>query len=395
MKILIVDDDKPNLYVLDSLLRGNGYEVEFALDGAEALEKARQQDFDLIISDILMPRMDGFQFCREVKSDEQLKLIPFVFYTATYTDAKDEAFALSLGAEKFVIKPQEPDVFVEILKQVIEARKAGLLVPVAPVLEEEAVYLKVYNQRLITKLEDKMMELESANKGLRESEKQLREAGERLQALSRRVIEVQEQERRHLAYELHDEIGQFWTAIKLTLEAAIQDNDLEAVHRFCQEASRVADQAIQRARALSVDLRPSVLDDFGLDSALRWFLDRQGRQAGLKIQLRADPSLGRLPPTIEITCFRIVQEAVTNIIRHARAHNVTVEVGQREDDLKVTIKDDGIGFDVEAARERATRGESLGLLSMQERALLVGGALEIRSTPGAGTELLLRLPVRA
>jgi two-component system sensor histidine kinase UhpB len=516
MKILLVDDNQTNLYILVSLLRGNGYEVEYALDGIEALGKARQEDFDLIISDILMPRMDGFQLCREVKSDTRLRLIPFVFYTATYTDAKDEAFGLSLGAEKLIVKPQEPEVFVEIVRAVIAAHEAGHVPPSEPPAEAEAVFLKEYNERLISKLEDKMVELEDTNKTLRQSERkfralveqipaitytaaldetgstsfispqieamlgfssdewladpalwskqlhpedrdrvleeyvrayssrhpfrseyrlltrdgrvvwfrdeamavrdddgrplffqgvmldlttrkqaeeQLQEATDRLQVLSRRILEVQEQERRRLAYELHDEIGQLWTAIKLNLEAAIQFNDLEAVHGFCREASRVADQAIQRARALSVDLRPSVLDDFGLSSALRWYLDRQRQQAGLNIVLKTDPAIGRLPQTIEITGFRIVQEAVTNIIRHARAHTVTVEVGRLENDLQVTITDDGVGFDVETAKKRVTLGESLGLLSMLERALLVGGSAEINSTPGRGTEILLRLPL--
>lgn len=175
MKILIVDDDKENLYMLETLLRGQGYEVESAADGMEALKKTSQAGFDMIISDILMPRMDGFQLCREVKTNEKLKNITFVFYTATYIDPKDEEFALSLGAEKFIVKPAEPDVFMEVLREVIRNYKTETLVVPKPPVEEETVYLKTYNERLVRKLEDKMLQLQSINKALGESERKYRE----------------------------------------------------------------------------------------------------------------------------------------------------------------------------------------------------------------------------
>ena len=175
MKILIVDDDKENLYMLETLLLGQGYEVVSAADGEEALEKALHDDFDLIISDILMPRMDGFQLCREVKADGKLKKIAFVFYTATYTDSKDEEFALSLGVEKFIVKPTEPDIFIEILKEVIRSYKTGTLAAPKPPVEKETVYFKRYNELLVRKLEDKMLQLQSINKTLVESERKYRE----------------------------------------------------------------------------------------------------------------------------------------------------------------------------------------------------------------------------
>ncbi len=119
-KLLIVDDNQQNLYMLQVLLSANGYEVEQASNGVEALEQARRTPPDLVVSDILMPVMDGFALCRAWKKDEQLKKIPFVFYTATYTDPKDEDFALSLGAERFIVKPMEPDKFLVVLQEIIE-----------------------------------------------------------------------------------------------------------------------------------------------------------------------------------------------------------------------------------------------------------------------------------
>ncbi|NQT20782.1 MAG: response regulator, partial [Planctomycetes bacterium] len=160
-KILIVDDNEQNLYMLQVLLKGHGYEVVSAVNGAEALDKARRDPPDVIITDILMPVMDGFTLCREWKKDEVLKAIPFVFYTATYTDPKDERFALSLGAERFIVKPTEPDVFVGMLREVIAEHEAGRLVvlPGAPVTEEPTVF-REYSERLVKKLEKKVLDLE-------------------------------------------------------------------------------------------------------------------------------------------------------------------------------------------------------------------------------------------
>jgi PAS domain S-box-containing protein len=165
MRILNVDDKADNLYLMESMLRGYGYEVVGALNGIEALQKLEDQQFDMIISDILMPKMDGFQLCREVKKNDKLKKIPFVFYTATYTDKKDEDLALSLGASGFIIKPTEPEKFMEIITTLIHEHKEGRLPVPRPVLEEE-IYLKAYNVSLIHKLEDKLEQIEATNREL-------------------------------------------------------------------------------------------------------------------------------------------------------------------------------------------------------------------------------------
>ena len=174
MRILIVDDNKESLYMLESLLQGHGYEVESAIDGLEGLEKASKNHFDMIISDVLMPRMDGFKLCREIKKDKRLKKIPFVFYSATYTDPNDKEFALSLGAERYIVKPTEPDIFIEIIRDIVKKTELEELTPVTPPVPDDTVYLKLYNERLIKKLEDKMLELEEVNRVLKESEKKYR-----------------------------------------------------------------------------------------------------------------------------------------------------------------------------------------------------------------------------
>jgi PAS domain S-box-containing protein len=164
--ILVVDDNPQNLYLLQAILGGRGYRVTEAPNGAEALEKARGERPDLIISDILMPVMDGFELCRRCKCDGLLKDVPFVFYTATYTDPKDEEFALRLGADRFIVKPQEPETFLGMMEEVLSEHKAGRLVSKAEPQHDEAVFFKEYNQALIRKLEAKMVQAEDARRRL-------------------------------------------------------------------------------------------------------------------------------------------------------------------------------------------------------------------------------------
>jgi PAS domain S-box-containing protein len=168
MKILIVDDKKENLYFLETLLNGIGYETISANNGAEAINLAKKSDIQLIISDILMPVMDGFTFCRNCKKDENLKNIPFVFYTATYTEPKDKEFALSLGAVKYILKPQEPDVFIEIIEEVLNDVNSDKIKNIPNEGVSEDVVLREYNSVLVNKLEDKMRQAEQKEIELKE-----------------------------------------------------------------------------------------------------------------------------------------------------------------------------------------------------------------------------------
>lgn len=174
MKILIVDDIQDQLYLLESLLKGNGYAVVPASNGEEALEKLRTEGPDMIISDILMPVMDGFQFLRAVRGDDQLKEIPFVFYTATYTDEKDEEFALKIGADKFIRKPMDPKEFMRIIQGVIEDAKEGKIEPSKSAGMEDEETFKLYSERLVNKLEKKMFDLETEIRKREKEEESLR-----------------------------------------------------------------------------------------------------------------------------------------------------------------------------------------------------------------------------
>jgi len=181
-RVLIVDDNSSNRYLLQSLLEGEGMEVITAENGKEALEMARANPPDLIISDILMPVMDGYAFCRQCKLDEKLRHIPFVFYTATYTEPKDESFALSLGADRFILKPQEPEVIMDMLAEVWKESESKAHEPVKP-LGEEMEFFRQYNEILFRKLEKKMLDLEIMSKELTMEKEELRRSEEFLNSV--------------------------------------------------------------------------------------------------------------------------------------------------------------------------------------------------------------------
>lgn len=173
MKILIVDDRMENRYLLESSLRTGGYDVLVATNGVEALEILHDTPVDMIVTDILMPKMDGFQLCREVKGDENLKKIPFIFYTASYTTPDDKKFGLKIGADRYIIKPMDPDQFLEVINEVLQT--ADMIVPAEPAIkkEEEDRYLQDYSSRLFGQLERKLAQLEEKNRELVESKIEL------------------------------------------------------------------------------------------------------------------------------------------------------------------------------------------------------------------------------
>jgi two-component system, NarL family, sensor histidine kinase UhpB len=216
------------------------------------------------------------------------------------------------------------------------------------------------------------------------TEEELARRTQQLEALSRRLIEAQEAERRAVARELHDDFGQVLTALKLNLQRHDRD-DAETV--------ALVDGAIARMRELAQDLRPPLLDEFGLEASLKWYVEREAKRAGLVSRLALVPLEKRPPPALETTVFRVAQEALTNVIRHAQAHVVEVELGLAEGALQLVVRDDGRGFDVAAARRHAAHGGSQGLLSMQERVTLAGGDIAIDSAAGRGTRIRVRLPL--
>jgi PAS domain S-box-containing protein len=281
------------------------------------------------------------------------------------------------------------------------------------------------------------------------AEEELQRYAERLRTLSRQLIEAQEAERRRIARDLHDQVGQSLTAIKIDLQVAQHqaaiaslgsaattgdvpgppDNTGGSPHgSFIErlgQSIELVERTIQQVREFSLDLRPSILDDLGLPSALLWYAEEQARRAGFTAELAVEQLPARLSPEMEITCFRIAQEAITNVVRHAEAGRVAVELRHSGDELVLTISDDGMGFDLAALRAGMPPGETprstaqeynvgaagsgsdtplrkdgirirgLGLTGMSERVQLVGGRLSIDSRPGAGTTVRAVFPLHS
>jgi PAS domain S-box-containing protein len=218
----------------------------------------------------------------------------------------------------------------------------------------------------------------------------LEENREALRVLSRQLMEAQEAERARISRELHDEIGQALAAVKLNLQAIGRLSDDARVTAQVRDGVSIVDSTVVEVRNLSRDLRPSVLDDLGLIAALQWYLGRQGERARLEIGFTPPAHLPRPSREIETACYRIVQEALTNVVRHAGAASVDVEVTMDGADFVLTVRDDGRGFDLSLQSRERTPSTHLGLVGMRERAEKAGGVLSISSSPGAGTVVRAR-----
>ena len=210
-----------------------------------------------------------------------------------------------------------------------------------------------------------------------------------LRAFSRQLVEVQEGERRHLARELHDEIGQALTAAKINLQSIVGNGGSASFARL-QQTTAILDRLLGQVRQISLDLRPSMLDDLGLVPALRSLLDEQGRRASVGVRFSAENMPENFDPEIQTTCFRIAQEAITNAVRHANATQIDVDLRCENGKLRLLIRDNGVGFDVESVQAQAV---GLGLIGITERAGLVDGRARIISSPGKGTTIEVVLPL--
>jgi signal transduction histidine kinase len=343
--ILIVEDNPVALTLTRDLLEPEGYALVCCGDGQAALAAAEAHAPDLVLLDVMLPGMTGFDVCRHLRATPRLAEVPIVMLTAL-SDRASRLQGLRAGADDFLSRPVDREELLARIRTIMRLNR----------------YRRLGEER------------------------------RRFEALSRQLLTVQERERRSLAVELHDEIGQVLTAVKLRLLQLGQAGGLRRAEPALAESLQSVDQALQQVRQLALDLRPSLLDDLGLEPALRWLLDRYNREGGPAARLIARLGEPRLPAPVEIVCFRVVQEALTNVRRHARASRVLVFLKRRATGLALTVRDDGAGFDVRTALAAAASGASLGLLGMQERVQFAGGLFTVTSAPGRGTRLRVWVP---
>jgi ligand-binding sensor domain-containing protein/signal transduction histidine kinase len=235
---------------------------------------------------------------------------------------------------------------------------------------------------------------EAALTQARTSQQELHGAYERLRDLTRRLEDAKEEERRRIARELHDEMGQALSAVKLNLKVLGRLSDGEASTERVGDALSLIDGIIGHVRTLSLDLRPPLLDELGLVAALRGYAEGQSVRSGIPISVEANAHASDIPAEIAIAAFRIVQEAIHNVLRHAHARSVTVSVRRDPQRLALTVLDDGRGFDLSEALDRAASGRHLGLLGMRERVEALAGSFTIETEPGRGTSLHAGIPLK-
>ncbi|MGD0042487.1 MAG: response regulator [Isosphaeraceae bacterium] len=214
-----------------------------------------------------------------------------------------------------------------------------------------------------------------------------------LESLSHKLILVREEESRRIARELHDEIGQILAVLNLNLAAVKKGTGSEIAREAVDGCLDLVARLITKVRRLSLDLHPSLLEDFGLVTALRRHVESLADRTGLDLRFQADEGIGRLGTELETVCYRVVQEAITNALRHAEPVHLLIRLRLDAGKLELSVSDDGCGFDPEAALERSAGGGSLGLLGMRERVSLVSGELSIISAPGAGAVIKASFPL--
>lgn len=431
MRILCVDDKAENLYLLELTLRGIGYEVELAHSGDEALEKLNKNNFDLIISDILMPRMDGFQLCHEVKVREQFRHIPFVFYTATYTEKRDEELGLALGASRFIIKPIEPETFLAAIREVLREYESGRVNATPPIIEKEEVFFKSYNQRLVQKLEAKVEELDAMTRQMKitllEKDREVirrqrvEEELHRLNAeLEKRILErtadlaAANEELETFAYATSHDLRAPLRGIDGYTQALLEaygnklDSEgrgfLDAVHAGSQRMSRLVEGLFQLSLSARAKLQREKIDLSLLAQEIAAELrrDEPARMADFvvapEITAEGDPALLRA----------VLQNLIGNAWKYTSKQPQTrIEFGVTEQEGRCIyfVRDNGAGFDMRHAaklfepfqrlhRESDFPGAGIGLATVRRIINRHGGRVWADAAEGKGATFYFTLGTR-
>ena len=351
LRVLVLEDEPEDAELELAVLAEGGFDCASTLAVSRAAFEAAFAPgrLDLVLADYRLPGYTGLEALEHVRRRDAL--VPFVLVSGALGEER-AVEALRSGATDYVLKHG----------------LARLASAVRRALEER----REHERHLATR---KALELSQ----------------ERLRALSRRLLEVQEAERGRLARDLHDDIGQALTALKIQLETLARERGGGTAR--VQECVDTTQHALERVRQLSLSLRPLQLDDLGLVAALRSHLDRQAGIGGLTPHFDAAEAPRGVAPEVETACFRVAQEAINNVLRHARARNLWLRLFTAGGHLALSVRDDGNGFDLDAARRRGAAGASLGLVGMEERVALAGGTLELRTAAAQGTVLLATFPL--
>jgi signal transduction histidine kinase len=361
--ILIVDDDPASLTVMQEILAGQGARLVTATSGEEALRKVLDDDFAAILMDVRMPGIDGFTTASMIRERKRSRYTPIIFVTGHAEDLTTMFKGYRAGAVDFIVKPVIPDVLRSKL----------------------AVFVGLHDM-------NRILNAELAERTL--TEQRLRASEENLRALASHLQSVREEERIHIAREIHDELGQALTGLKFELNTFAKhfESDDAAARQDKQQALNVAiDRIINSVRRIASGLRPEVLDEIGLAAAFDWQAREFQRRTGIRCHVNIPVQFSDPDKERSTALFRIFQELLTNVARHANATRVNVALSEGEAALALCVEDNGRGIkETEAQSPR-----SLGFLGLRERVLAFGGTIDVKGDEGKGTRVCVSIPVTA
>ena len=358
--ILIVDDDRRNLVALQELLRSLGQNLVLANSGEEALRCVLREDFAVILLDVRMPGIDGFETARLMRERQRSRHTPIIFLTGAQEDLGSVFRGYEVGAVDYIVKPPVP----EVLKSKI------------------SVFIELYAKN--AQLMKEIVEHTRTEERLKESEVTLR-------ALTARLQSVREEEQIRIAREIHDELGQTLTGLKMDLTwlAGGLTADQQPLQQKAESMSRLIDTTIHSVRKIASGLRPEVLDEAGLAAAIGWQTRDFQQRTGIRCKVDVPADSNGVHPDCATAVFRIFQEVLTNVARHANATRIDVLMRHDGNALVLEVKDNGKGIlasDVQSPK-------SLGILGMRERVLPFNGRIEIDGAQGKGTRVTVSIPL--
>ena len=361
--ILIVDDDPANVLAMKEVLATLGSRLVTAHSGEQALRHVLEEDFAAILLDVRMPGIDGFTTAKLIRERKRSRHTPIIFMTAAQEDFASMFRGYRAGGVDYIVKPIVPEVLRSKL----------------------AVFVGLHDM-------NRMLSAELAERSL--TEQRLRSSEEKLRALAAHLQSVREEERIRIAREVHDDLGQALTGLKFDIASFTRSYESETAAARAEKAAALngsIDRIINAVRRISSGLRPEVLDEIGLAAAFEWQARQFQQRTGIRCQLNITPDFAEPDKERATALFRIFQELLTNVARHANATKVTATLDSNASALTLVVTDNGRGIRDEEIESR----RSLGFLGLRERVLAFGGTVEATGQDGKGSCIAVMVPVAA
>lgn len=464
---MVIDDEIDVMTPLCDFLSELGYEVMGYVSGKDALEALKEKEFALLLTDLIMPEVDGITLLKSAQEiDPHLMCIVITGHSTIQTAVE----AMKVGAFDYIMKPLDWKILRPMLSRAMEVRRlrkseekyraivedqtelicrwrpdgtitfvnevccryfnkpyqeligrtfeqfitaedyeelkkhiAALnkenpvaLIEHCLILPVGEIHWQHWTNRAIFDEQDNIVEFQSVGRDItdrKKAEEELRISRDQLRELTKRLSEAEENERHRIACELHDQVGQNLTALGINLNMLrnqLSDKLTVEIDSRLNDSMKILEETAKRIRDVMADLRPSVLDDYGLMAAICWYSDQFSKRTKLSIIVQGEELIPRLPLEVEITLFRITQEVLTNVAKHAMASKVMINLAEVAGKARLVIIDDGMGFKP-AGFYLSKEKNGWGLLNIKERTEALGGKLIVESEPGKGTRIVIEI----